>query len=163
MSGNALLEPLTDFTKPADVVSDTTLDRYCFVNIFAVKTLVSALLCPSCVLAVTEVGWTRRKALSEKIFVTACNFYGDIGTTPQSVVVEETQQNKLSACLCAVGKNCGVSFTKRNKFVGGINAPPLMHLKSCQEIAGKVHDAPMAIAQGVMMEAVTAVRRVCVP
>lgn len=155
-----LLEPPTNFEKPPDI-SDTLFNGYCFMNVSAIKALMSALLCPSCHGSRLDL---KESGVGANLkFVTVSKSCGNIMTTAQSVAIRETQQNELSASLHVVGKDCGTSFTKLINFFGDMNAPPPMHMKSYQKIAAKVHDASMVAAQDVMMEAAAAIRRVHVP
>ncbi|CAN7978553.1 unnamed protein product [Ixodes persulcatus] len=151
-----LLDRPADLPKPTDDVRDTALNGYRFVDVSAVKTLVSALLCPNC--HGNELDLKESGVGASLQFVVVCRACGDIMTTPQSATVGETRQSELAARLCVVGKDCGISFTKLKNLFGGMNAPSPMHLKTYQNTAEKVHKASMAAARDVMQEAATAVR-----
>ncbi|CAN8019845.1 unnamed protein product, partial [Ixodes persulcatus] len=145
-----------DLPKPTDDVRDVALNGYRFVDVSAVKTLVSALLCPNC--HGNELDLKESGVGTSLQFVVVCRACGDIVTTPQSATVGETRQSELAARLCVVEKDCGISFTKLKNLYGGMNAPSPMHLKTYQNTAEKVHEASMAAARDVMQEAATAVR-----
>ncbi|KAG0414260.1 hypothetical protein HPB47_008607 [Ixodes persulcatus] len=151
-----LLDRPADLPKPTDDVRDAALNGYRFVDVSAVKTLVSALLCPNC--HGNELDLKESGAGASLQFVVVCRACGDIVTTPQSATVGKTRQSELAARLCVVGKDCGISFTKLKNLFGGMNAPSPMHLKTYQNTAEKVHEASMAAARDVMQEAATAVR-----
>ncbi|CAN8025341.1 unnamed protein product, partial [Ixodes persulcatus] len=151
-----LLDRPADLPKPTDDVRDAALNGYRFVDVSAVKTLVSALLCPNC--HGNELDLKESGVGASLQFVVVCRACGDIVTTPQSATVGETRQSELAARLCVVGKDCGISFTKLKNLFGGMNAPSPMHLKTYQNTAEKVHEASMAAARDMMQEAATAVR-----
>ncbi|KAG0427553.1 hypothetical protein HPB47_025387, partial [Ixodes persulcatus] len=132
-----LLDRPADLPKPTDDVRDAALNGYRFVDVSAVKTLVSALLCPNC--HGNELDLKESGVGASLQFVVVCRACGDIVTMPQSATVGETRQSELAARLCVVGKDCGISFTKLKNLFGGMNAPSLMHLKTYQNTAEKCY------------------------
>ncbi|CAN7976741.1 unnamed protein product [Ixodes persulcatus] len=128
-----LLDRPADLPKPTDDVRDAALNGYCFVDVCAVKTLVSALLCPNC--HGNELDLKESGVGASLQFVVVCRACGDIVMTPQSATVGETRQSELAARLCVVGKDCGISFTKLKNLFGGMNAPSPMYLKTYQNTA----------------------------
>ncbi|KAG0419846.1 hypothetical protein HPB47_003840 [Ixodes persulcatus] len=151
-----LLNRPADLPKPTDDNRDAALNGYRFVDVSAVKTLVSALLCPNC--HGNELDLKQKLRWSQSSVDVVCGACGDIVTTSQSATVGETRQSELAVRLRVVGKDCGISFTKLENLFGGMNAPSPMHLKTYQNTAEKVHEASMAAAHVVMQEAATAVR-----
>ncbi|CAN7944596.1 unnamed protein product, partial [Ixodes hexagonus] len=134
-----------------------SLDGHRFVHVSAVRTLVSALLCPTCLGRGLELAEDGTGANLQ--FVIVCSSCGEIARAPHFAPVGTTRQNELAARLCVVGRNCGMSFTKLKNFFGGMSAPPPMHLKTYQNIAAKMHDASMEAACDAMKEAAKAVRK----
>ncbi|KAG0443634.1 hypothetical protein HPB47_014693 [Ixodes persulcatus] len=77
-----LLDRPVDLPKPTDDVRNAALNGYCFVDVSAVKTLVSALLCPNC--HGNELHLKESGVGASLQFVVVCRACGDIVTTPQS-------------------------------------------------------------------------------
>ncbi|KAG0443945.1 hypothetical protein HPB47_014364 [Ixodes persulcatus] len=130
-----LLDRPADLPKPTDDVRDAALNGYRFVDVSAVKTLVSALLCPN--YHGNELDLKESGVGASLQFVVVCRACGEIVTTPQSATVGETRQSELSARLCVIGKDCGISFTKLKNLFGGMNAQDVS--EHCREGARSVH------------------------
>ncbi|KAG0418128.1 hypothetical protein HPB47_005103 [Ixodes persulcatus] len=124
---------------------------YRLLDVSCVRSLVEALLCPTCRaggLQLRETGVGARLT-----FAVECSTCGVVVSAPLSSTVDGTQQTELAARLRIVSRNCGIGFTKLTNFFSGLNAPPPMHLKTYQKIATKVHDAATRAASNVMKEA----------
>ncbi|KAM7312937.1 hypothetical protein ISCGN_009841 [Ixodes scapularis] len=130
---------------------------YRLLDVSCVRSLVEALLCPTCCaggLQLRETGVGARLA-----FAVECSTCGVVVSAPLSSTVDGTQQTELAARLGIVSRNCGIGFTKLTNFFTGLNSPPPMHLKTYQKIATKVHDAATRAASNVMKEAARMVRK----
>ncbi|KAG0415860.1 hypothetical protein HPB47_006970 [Ixodes persulcatus] len=141
----------------ADAPTQEPLDGYRLINVSAVQGLIDALLCPKC--HGGELSLQERGTGADLSFVEGCSSCGDIVAAPHSPPIGKSRQNELVMRLGVVGRDCRISFTKLSNLFGGINAPPPMHVKSYQKVAGKVHDAAMLAATQVMEEAARAVRK----
>ncbi|CAN7936875.1 unnamed protein product [Ixodes hexagonus] len=152
-----LLKCNEDDAEMADAPTEEPLDGYGLINVSAVQGLIDALLCPKC--HGGELSLQERGTGADLLFVVGCSSCGDIVAAPHSPLIGKLQQNELVMRLGVVARDCGVSFTKLSNLFGGLNAPPPMHVRSYQKVAGKVHDAAMLAATQVMEEAARAVRK----
>ncbi|EEC11650.1 conserved hypothetical protein [Ixodes scapularis] len=152
-----LLDRSAGLPKPTDDVCNAALDGYRFVDVPAVKTLVSALLCTNCCGNGLDLKESGVEAYLHQ-FAVVCGACGDIATTPQSTSVGVIWCSELPTRLCVVARDHGISFTKLKTLLGGMSALSSMHLKTYQKTAEKVQEASMAAARDVKQEAATAVR-----
>ncbi|KAG0432194.1 hypothetical protein HPB47_021074 [Ixodes persulcatus] len=134
-----LLKCNEDDAEMADAPTEEPLDGYRLINVSVVQGLIDALLCLKC--HGGELSLQERGTGADLPFVVGCSSCGDIVAAPHSP---------------PIGKDCGISFTKLSNLFGGLNAPPPMHVKSYQKVAGKMHDAAMLAATQVMEEAARA-------
>ncbi|CAN7976266.1 unnamed protein product, partial [Ixodes persulcatus] len=152
-----LLKCNEDDAKMADAPTEEPLYGYRLINVSAVRGLIDALLCPKC--HGGELSLQERGTGADLLFVVGCSSCGDIVAAPHSPPIGKSRENELVMRLGVVGRDCRFSFTKLLNLFGGLNAPPPMHVKSYQKVAGKVHDAAMLAATQVMEEAARAVRK----
>ncbi|KAM7298379.1 hypothetical protein ISCGN_018975 [Ixodes scapularis] len=145
----------TDDPEPTDAPVEKPLDGYRLLSVSAVQTLVAALLCPKCH---GELLSLREEGIGVNLqFVVSCSTCGDIVTTPHSPSIGKSTERTRGASRRR-WKRLWHQFYEAHESFRGLNAPPPMHVKSYQKIAGKVHDAAMQAASDAMRDAAQAVR-----
>ena len=118
---------------------------------------IAKMACPKCFKTGCHLSEVRRRGLSSTISVTCtCGYIASCETTP-SVREGKKKTSEANLLVSAASRNCGIGYQKMCKFLGGLNIPQPMHLKTYQAIAQQVHRAAVGAAEKSMQVAAQAV------
>lgn len=140
---------------------NTGLSGYRLVDIGLLDQVIKQMACPACSKESCYLVETRRLGLNSCLEVKCSECPNTISSKTSPLVGEgKSKTHESNLLVVAAGKNCGIGYAKTVKFLGGLDVPKAMHLKTYQHLSHRIHEAAVSAVTECMEEAAQIAKRI---
>ena len=151
--------------QPSTSTSSTSssLSGYRIVNMNLLARLFRQLLCPQCKTQSIDLqvkparGSGTGTAGIHSVLLAQCEKCNEtITSAPTSEITVPDSVSVANIRTVASARNCGLGYKQLIQFMAGVDIPQVMHLRTYQRIAEKVHESAVACQEECYIQAVKA-------